>query len=341
MTIQDSGFRIRDSAVRRRCSARADNDSIVKPQSSIFNIFSVLLPFHPLLLALLFALTLSACAGRDVRPEAAAKPERRTPSAITPAPQQEPEPAQQAEVEPSGGYYEDDGPDEEPPANLEAVPDAEPKSEPLHPYANRPYAVLGKSYTPDERRQAYQQRGTASWYGKKFHGNRTSSGEVYDMYAMTAAHRTLAIPSYVRVTHVESQKSVVVRVNDRGPFHSDRIIDLSYSAAYKLGILNEGTSTVEVEAVDPELSEILAKRDEKNLKQVYLQLGAFSGRKHAESYTARVKSQLAPIKHALEIFVKDGLFKVHLGPYKDKRQANSEAARIGKLLNLKPVMVVR
>ncbi|MGH8719030.1 MAG: septal ring lytic transglycosylase RlpA family protein [Burkholderiales bacterium] len=279
---------------------------------------------------------LAGCAGRDVRPERPPQPPQKPQSS---APTQEP--AEPEAAPSSGGYYQDDGPHEQEPPNLSEVPDAEPKSERLHPYANRPYAVLGKSYTPDEQRQAYRQRGMASWYGKKFHGLRTSSGEVYDMYAMTAAHRTLAIPSYVRVTHVENQKSVVVRVNDRGPFHSDRIIDLSYTAAHKLGILNDGTSMVEVEAVDPELSKILSARDEKNSKQVYLQLGAFKGRQQAESYLTRAKLQLAPVKQALEIFAIDGLFKVHVGPYKDKRAANAEAAKIGKLLKLKPLMIVR
>jgi rare lipoprotein A len=295
---------------------------------------------HPSLLTLALLAMLAGCAGRDVRLEA---PPQRPPSPepITTAPAPQPAPVEPTEPAPSGGYYQDDGPHEETPSNLGEVPDAEPKSEPLHPFANRPYAVLGKSYTPDEQRQRYRQRGLASWYGKKFHGLRTSSGEVYDMYAMTAAHRTLAIPSYVRVTHIESRKSVVVRVNDRGPFHSNRIIDLSYTAAYKLGMLGEGTTVVDVEAVDPQLSEILSARDEKHLKRVYLQLGAFSGRKQAESFVARAQSQLKPLKQALDIFVKDGLFKVHAGPYKDKREAHAQAAKIGKVLNLKPLMIVR
>lgn len=151
-----------------------------------------------------------------------------------------------------GGYYKDDGPEANPPANLDKVPDAVPKLEPLASGANKPYNVFGKAYTPDVSGGPYKVQGRASWYGKKFHGNSTSNGERYDMYAMTAAHTTLPIPSYVRVTRVSNGKSVVLRVNDRGPFHSDRIIDLSYVAAYKLGMLGPGSSEVIVERIMPD-----------------------------------------------------------------------------------------
>jgi rare lipoprotein A len=150
-----------------------------------------------------------------------------------------------------GGFYKDDGPAEDTPDNLDAIPDAEPKAEPLHRFANRPYVVLGKSYVPNTTLKPHQQRGIASWYGKKFHGQKTSIGEPYDMFSMTAAHPTLAIPSYVRVTSANNGKSVVVRVTDRGPFHADRVIDLSYAAAYKLGFINNGSGPVELEAILP------------------------------------------------------------------------------------------
>ncbi|MBP7203255.1 MAG: septal ring lytic transglycosylase RlpA family protein [Propionivibrio sp.] len=153
-----------------------------------------------------------------------------------------------------GGYYKDDGPGDDIPDNLDDLPDAEPRLEPLHRFANRPYVVLGKSYTPDTALRPLRQRGIGSWYGKKFHGQNTSIGEPYDMFAMTAAHPTLAIPSYVRVTSVASGKSVVVRVTDRGPFHADRIIDLSYAAAYRLGYINNGSTEVEVETIVPDAS---------------------------------------------------------------------------------------
>lgn len=151
-----------------------------------------------------------------------------------------------------GGYYKDDGPEANPPSNLDKVPDAVPKIEPLASGANKPYNVFGRAYTPDVSGGPYKVQGRASWYGKKFHGNSTSNGERYDMYAMTAAHTTLPIPSYVRVTRVSTGKSVVLRVNDRGPFHSDRIIDLSYVAAYKLGMLGPGSGEVLVERIMPD-----------------------------------------------------------------------------------------
>ena len=151
----------------------------------------------------------------------------------------------------SGGYYKDDGPGERPPANLDQIADAEPKAEPLHRYANRPYQVFGKEYVPLAFVQPYRQRGTASWYGKKFHGQRTASGEPYDMYAMTAAHPTLPIPSYARVTRVATGRSVIVRINDRGPFHQGRMIDLSYAAALKLGFAYLGSAEVELESIEP------------------------------------------------------------------------------------------
>ena len=150
-----------------------------------------------------------------------------------------------------GGYYKDDGPHENPPANLDRVADAVPKSEPLHKFANRPYTALGKEYVPMTALQPFKQRGVASWYGKRYHGQKTSSGEVYDMYQMTAAHPTLPIPSYARVTNIKNGKSVVVRINDRGPFRATRIIDLSYVAAHKLGYIQAGEATVEVESIVP------------------------------------------------------------------------------------------
>jgi rare lipoprotein A len=150
-----------------------------------------------------------------------------------------------------GGFYKDDGPGDDIPDGLDDIPDAEPKWEPLHKPATRPYTVLGKDYVPNTAVKPYKARGIASWYGKKFHGQKTSIGQPYDMFAMTAAHPTLALPSYVRVTQVTTGKSVIVRVTDRGPFHADRIIDLSYTAAYKLGLINGGSGQVEVEAIIP------------------------------------------------------------------------------------------
>jgi rare lipoprotein A len=150
-----------------------------------------------------------------------------------------------------GAYYKDDGPADEIPVDLDAIPDAVPRAEPLHSAANRPYVVLGKSYVPNTTLKPLEQRGVASWYGKKFHGQKTSIGEPYDMFSMTAAHPTLAIPSYVKVTNANNGRSVVVRVTDRGPFLAERIIDLSYAAAYRLGYVDNGSTLVEVRSILP------------------------------------------------------------------------------------------
>ncbi|MES2049964.1 MAG: septal ring lytic transglycosylase RlpA family protein [Pseudomonadota bacterium] len=151
-----------------------------------------------------------------------------------------------------GGYYMDDGPGDNPPLDLESVVDPIPVVEAFSRSGNKPYVVFGKTYTPiTDSTMPFKQRGVASWYGKKFHGQKTSSGELYDMYKITAAHPTLPIPSYARVTNVDTGKQVIVRINDRGPFHSSRIIDLSYTAALKLGYLGKGSSVMEVERLLP------------------------------------------------------------------------------------------
>ncbi|MBP6018507.1 MAG: septal ring lytic transglycosylase RlpA family protein [Burkholderiaceae bacterium] len=148
-----------------------------------------------------------------------------------------------------GGYYKDDGPGSNIPANIAAIPDAVPRLEDHRPANARPYVVFGKRYVPISEETTFRQQGTASWYGRKFHGNKTANGETYDMYAMTAAHPTLPLPSYARVTHAGTKKSVIVRINDRGPFHSARIIDLSYVAAAKLDLIGPGSGQVIVEAI--------------------------------------------------------------------------------------------
>ena len=173
----------------------------------------------------------------------------RSPTASSTAPAPKPAPVVQRR---GGAYYQDDGPGDNAPPNLEQTPDAVPRDEPvLRSATNRTYVVFGKSYHPHTDNRPFVQRGIGSWYGRKFHGQKTSSGEPYDMYAMTAAHPTLPIPSYVRVTNPANGRSVVVRVNDRGPFHSERIIDLSYTAALKLDYVNQGSALVDVVRVNP------------------------------------------------------------------------------------------
>ena len=149
-----------------------------------------------------------------------------------------------------GKYYSDDGPPLSVPDNLAQIPDAVPRDEPFHRYANRPYTVFGHTYVPVVSKDPTKERGLASWYGRMFHGRKTASGEVYDMFAMTAAHKTLPIPSFARVTNVKNGLSVVVRVNDRGPYRRGRILDLSYAAAHALHAVEAGVITVRVALVD-------------------------------------------------------------------------------------------
>jgi peptidoglycan lytic transglycosylase len=167
-----------------------------------------------------------------------------------------------------GAYYQDDGPGDNPPANLDQIADAAPKVEPLARAANQPYVVFGQRYVPYQKLTPYRQRGIASWYGRKFNGERTSSGELYDMYAMTAAHATLPIPSYARVTNLANGRSVIVRINDRGPFLSGRLIDLSYTAAYKLGYAAAGSTMVEVDSIMPQEMPLIAARERQTARSL-------------------------------------------------------------------------
>lgn len=318
--------------------------------------------FRPSRYALLFSLLvlLSACGGR-VAPVA----ERQAPSVTGSDAVRKPSVVQRR----GGGYYKDDGPGDEIPDNLDDIPDAQPQLEPLHRFANRPYTVLGKSYVPETRLRPFRQRGIGSWYGKKFHGQKTSIGETYDMFAMTAAHPTLALPSYARVTNVNSGKSVVVRVTDRGPFHADRVIDLSYAAAHRLGYINNGSALVEVEAILPgdptRLSyaqvkppqpgeerdeiELLAVRPEQDAATslpvvppgVYLQLGAFSSNDNAESLRAHLSRDLDWLTEKIVVIPGDRLYRVQLGPYASRADAEKVAERIRQSHGYKPSFVAR
>lgn len=155
----------------------------------------------------------------------------------------------------TGGYYQDDGPGGNV-VDFESIPNATPRNEPYSKAASRPYRIKGQEYVPLSSAKGFVEAGQASWYGKKYHGRKTSIGEVYDMYAMTAAHKTLPIPSYARVTSVKTNKSIIVRVNDRGPFIGNRIIDLSYVAAQKLGVVSAGTGKVIVESISLDDSQV-------------------------------------------------------------------------------------
>jgi rare lipoprotein A len=230
-----------------------------------------------------------------------------------------------------GGYYKDDGPADKPPPDLAEIPDAQPRAEPLHRYANRPYKVFGNEYVPLARVQPFRQQGIASWYGRRFHGHKTASGETYDMYAMTAAHPTLPIPSYARVTNPANGRSVVVRINDRGPFHAARIVDLSYAAAHRLGYIQAGSARVELEAIVPG----------QHAAGVYLQLGAFRSRENADSLQARLARELAGLHEAMHVMASGSLWRLQIGPYGSREAARSVAQRIESQLDLKPLLVVR
>lgn len=263
----------------------------------------------------------------------------------------------QQEAKRPGGYYKDDGPGERIPDNLASIPDAAPRAEPLNRMANRPYEVFGKRYVPLAEVQPFRQRGIASWYGKRFHGQKTSSGELYDMYAMTAAHTILPIPSYARVTRVSTGRSVIVRINDRGPFHAGRIIDLSYAAANRLGIIGSGSGEVEVEAIVPGAPESvqsaaavqpvdlapvkeaqpLAATDAAPAPGIYLQLGAFSSRDNAEGLRAR----LAASERPSEVLLNENLWRLQLGPYASPEEARTAAERLERAFDLKPLVVTR
>ncbi|MBL8382110.1 MAG: septal ring lytic transglycosylase RlpA family protein [Burkholderiales bacterium] len=324
-------------------------------------------------LMLAAAVTAAGCAG--VRREPAPPPEARPPvAAQTPA---APRPDAPVARPGRGAYYQDDGPGDNPPPNLEATPDAVPVDEPpLRSAANRPYVVFGRTYTPLASAGGFRQRGIGSWYGRKFHGQRTSSGEPYDMYAMTAAHPTLPLPSYVRVTNPANGRSVIVRVNDRGPFHSDRVIDLSYTAALKLGYANQGSALVEIERVTAaEIagrgragtpvaaaatgtaataggSEAAPARvgaapavavlpTSAQPDGVYLQLGAFGARDGAEEFRIKTYQQLPWLTETMIIVARDGLHRVQLGPFASRPAAQAVADRIREVLQLKPMFVLR
>lgn len=250
-----------------------------------------------------------------------------------------------------GAYYKDDGPGDNPPPNLASIPDAQPKAEPLHRFANRPYQVFGRDYVPFTDARNFRQRGVASWYGKRFHGGPTSTGEAYDMYAMTAAHPTLPVPSYARVTNVANGRSVVVRVNDRGPFHAERVIDLSYAAAYKLGFADAGSALVEIEALSPQATPIVQAQvpalprppvpESAASSGIFLQLGAFAVRENAELLRARLARELAWLAESMHVIAGEALFRLQLGPYRTQDEARAVAERIRAQLSVAPLVVVR
>ena len=233
--------------------------------------------------------------------------------------------------------------------DVSRIPDAVPVPH-NGPYKAAPYRVLGRNYTPMQDGRAYRETGLASWYGTKFHGQLTANGENYDLYGMTAAHKTLPLPSYVRVTNLDNQRSIIVRVNDRGPFHSDRIIDLSYAGAVKLGFAERGTGRVKVEGIDPVVwqqqnnpGQLVAAQPQVTSPAartaalqggLYLQLGAFSSGQAAEQLRNQVQGLVqtpvfvSPVKVDTRT-----LHRVRLGPVDshDKAQQLMDRLRLANL----------
>jgi rare lipoprotein A len=262
---------------------------------------------------------------------------------------------------PSSKYYADDGPPLSTPGDFDKVPDAVPRLEPLHRFANRPYTVLGRDYVPATTLRPYRERGVASWYGRKFHGQKTSIGEVYDMFAMTAAHPTLPLPSYARVTSAATGRSVIVRINDRGPFLHGRIIDLSYVAATRLEIAQRGSGEVIVESIlpadaGPSVAKPLPPVADSAVATAPLvsqppvvaepsppaappggfvvQLGAFANFANAQTFLAHVQNQTAAAQVEPRVRQTQGLWRVYVGPYAERDEARRVAERIASAFGL-------
>jgi rare lipoprotein A len=265
---------------------------------------------------------------------------------------------------------ERDGPGANPPPDLMLVPDAVPQVEPIRPGGpNKPYEVLGQSYVPIAADRGFRERGLASWYGRKFHGRQTASGETYNMYAMTAAHPTLPIPSYVRVRNPANGREVIVRVNDRGPFHRGRIIDLSYTAALRLDLLR-GVAPVEIERLTndeirtgawrrdlvPDAPAVAANAPAPDAapravetphvptpaaQSFWIQIGAFHERDGAVTFQRRVAAELDWLAPLLAIFDDKPVHRLQAGPYATRDQASEAAQRIRAALQLVPMVVER
>ena len=218
------------------------------------------------------------------------------------------------------------------PIDVSGIADAIPQDEPLSKGGNpSSYVVFGKRYYVLDSAKDFRERGIASWYGNKFHGNKTSNGEIYDMYAMSAAHKRLPLPSYVRVTNLNNNRSVIVRVNDRGPFHKGRIIDLSYVAAHKLGIDKAGTAPVEVVAlsVGSNTSITTAERHDESIA---VQVGAFSVRTSAERVRNELSRQFNVTIGISEVYSQGKkLFRVRLGPFDNLNSARNWIRKLDKM----------
>jgi rare lipoprotein A len=266
---------------------------------------------HARATAVLAAVVVAGCAAtpnRAALPRAPSAPAPAAPAAAPPPPAAVPRPSD---------------------SELLALPNAVPKAEPRAHLGNPPfYEVFGQRYTLLESSRGYLERGVASWYGPDFHGVRTSMGEFYDMYSMTAAHKTLPLPAYARVTNLRNGRSIVVRINDRGPFKANRIIDLSYAAALKLDMVRDGTTLVEVRALEPDGSPPPAPPP----GELYLQAGAFAVAENAERLRERLTAAgIGPV--FLRSDAADGrtLYRVRVGPVESVAAYDALVARLHAL----------
>lgn len=317
-----------------------------------------------IILSLFIATLLTACGGQQTTRPAPPVERESTPQSSS----GQTTPSAQAEVDTPGGYYMDDGPEANPPSNLDEIPDAVPKQEVIHPPATRPYQALGETYVPMKSYQPFKQAGVASWYGKRFHGRKTANGEVYNMYAMTAAHPTLPLPSYVKVTNPSNGRTVIVRVNDRGPFKHSRIIDLSYAAAHKLRILDKGSARVEIEAVDaeryasqnkqaapePQSVEAIASNStpsnttssnstsssslQTTLQQFFVQVGAFKLEANASALKQKIQNLGIANGQDINHVYNSHIYRLKLGPYASRNKASQIAADIKQRLNINSII---
>ncbi|MEO1946958.1 MAG: septal ring lytic transglycosylase RlpA family protein [Methylophilaceae bacterium] len=269
-------------------------------------------------------------------------------------------PSKKTSTSNNGGYYGSDGPPAKPPSNLDKIPNATPKVEALYKYSSKPYVALGEKYIPLKTAKGYKRRGVASWYGKMFHGKKTAIGETYDMYSMTAAHTILPLPSYVKVTNIKNGRSVVVRVNDRGPFKHKREIDLSYVAAHQLRLIEKGSGMVEVEAIDPKhyitppqagLKDAFPKSvttvtTTPNTKQLttgqhYVQAGAFGNENNAIALQNRINGLDIEDISKINRMYNDDLYRLTVGPYQTRQAAEKTAQQIRNILNTSTIILIK
>lgn len=286
----------------------------------------------------------------------------------TPSAARAPAPATTARA---GAYYQDDGPPDQIPPGLLETPDAEPKVEPYLRGPSKPYTVFDQTFVPITDARPFVQRGTGSWYGRKYHGRKTASGELYDMFAMSAAHPVLPIPSYARVTNLKNGKRVIVRINDRGPFLASRIIDLSYAAALKLDIVRGGSAELEVERLLPEEIARMqaAKRSSgaaltrpapddpiaavlpnpqaaDSASQVvepafYLQLGAYNDESNARSMRDRLLAAWPNHLPPPVIIQQGGWYRLHSGPFASRVLAADAARHLQSTTQIQTTVVQR